>query len=358
MEAAVITTYRCNARCKMCSSWQHPSRPKEEISPEIMDKLPGGFTRLNITGGEPALRGDLDRIVDVLYPKTKTLEISTNGYFTDRIVDVIRDRKDIKVRVSIEGLPELNDEIRGIKNGFDHGLRTLLRLKDLGAKDIGFAIVISDRNAGDLVDFFHLAKYLGVEFATSTLHNAFQFWKGDNEIRDQEHVRQQIAQLVEELLKCRRPKMWFRGYLNSGLMQRACGNKRLLPCGAGTDFLFLDPWGDVYACNVRDDLKMGNLVESDFDELWDSQRAQEIRAKVKICPQNCWMVGSAVPAMRRDFPRIAAWVLMNKLRVSLGKPVKFPKEICDPVEQAQDEPFDASYEDSGSRYSSDKYINR
>ena len=122
MECAVITTYRCNAHCQMCNAWKNPSNPKKEITPEIIDKIPSGHKRLNITGGEPLLRKDIEDIVAVLDKKTNRLEISTNGYFTDRIINIAKKFQDITVRVKIESLPKLNDEIRGIKNGFDHGL--------------------------------------------------------------------------------------------------------------------------------------------------------------------------------------------------------------------------------------------
>ena len=46
MECAVITTYRCNARCRMCNSWKNPTRPEEEFSPEILKKIPGNMVRL------------------------------------------------------------------------------------------------------------------------------------------------------------------------------------------------------------------------------------------------------------------------------------------------------------------------
>ena len=81
--------------------------------------------------------------------KLQRLEISTNGFFVDKIVDIAKEFPDITIRVSVEGLPELNDRLRGIKNGFDRGMRTILRLKRLGIKDIGFAMTISAaRTAG------------------------------------------------------------------------------------------------------------------------------------------------------------------------------------------------------------------
>jgi MoaA/NifB/PqqE/SkfB family radical SAM enzyme len=76
MECAVITTYRCNARCQMCDIWQHPTKRSEEFTPEILRKLPGGMTRLNITGGEPTVRADLKDIVEILDTKTNRLEIT------------------------------------------------------------------------------------------------------------------------------------------------------------------------------------------------------------------------------------------------------------------------------------------
>ena len=130
----------------MCHTWKNPSKASEEFGPEILKKIPGGMKRLNITGGEPMLRKDIREIVKILDQKTKRLEISTNGFFVEKIVDLSEEFPDITVRVSVEGLPELNDRLRGLKNGFDRGMRTILRLKRLGIKDIGFAMTISGEN--------------------------------------------------------------------------------------------------------------------------------------------------------------------------------------------------------------------
>ena len=138
IDYSVITTYRCNGRCQMCNIWKNPSQSEEEITPEIIDKLPAGQKQINITGGEPMLREDIEDIVAVLYKKTSKLVLITNGYFTDQITNITRKFPEIIVRISLEGLPMLNDEIRGIEDGFDHALRTTLRLKKMGIKDIGF----------------------------------------------------------------------------------------------------------------------------------------------------------------------------------------------------------------------------
>jgi len=109
MDAAVILTYRCNARCQMCHTWKYPSRREQEITIEDIEKLPSNLEYVNITGGEPTLRDDLVDIVGVLSKKARKVEISTNGYFTNRLVEVAKKYTDIRIRVSVEGLPRINN---------------------------------------------------------------------------------------------------------------------------------------------------------------------------------------------------------------------------------------------------------
>ncbi|MDI6840034.1 MAG: radical SAM protein [bacterium] len=326
MECAVITTYRCNAHCQMCYSWKHPTRPEDEITPEILDKIPCGMKRLNITGGEPMLRNDIEAIIEVLNKKTKRLEISTNGYFTQRIIQVAKKYPNITIRVSIEGLPKLNDRLMGLKDGFDHGLRTVLRLKEMGIKDVGFSMVISDKNVKDLLDLYHLMVFMDLEFATATIHNSFYFFKHDNKIEDISAVTEEMQKFVRALLSSKRESLrmrikdWLRAYFNFGLLNYIYGNVRPLPCVAGIDSFFLDPYGNVLACNGSDtSWIMGNLKEKDFDEIWHSEQARRVREKVKNCTKNCWMTGTAVPAMRKQIWKPTLWVLKNKIRDQLRR---------------------------------------
>jgi MoaA/NifB/PqqE/SkfB family radical SAM enzyme len=325
MECSVITTYRCNAHCQMCNSWKFPSRISEEFKPEILEKLPRRIHRMNITGGEPALRRDLMDIVPILDKRTHHLEISTNGYFTDRILAVAERYPHLTFRISVEGLPRLNDELRGIKNGFDHALRTLLQLRHMGVKDIGFAIVISQNNVHDLLDLYELVSGLEVEFAQATMHNSFYFHKDDNRIENLDLVTEIMKEFMIRLLTSRRRplskrvKDWFRAYINMGILRYMQDKVRPIPCGAATDFFFLDPWGKILACNGSGEpWVMGDLTVQDFDEIWNSKQAKKVRDIVKNCDRNCWMTGSAVPAMRNRIWIPIAWVLKNKIRLMMG----------------------------------------
>jgi MoaA/NifB/PqqE/SkfB family radical SAM enzyme len=325
MEAAIVTTYRCNCRCVMCNTWKTPTHVDEEFKPELLQKLPN-MDFCNVTGGEPFLRDDIDEIVSILRKKSKRLVISTNGYFSDKVIDIAKKNNDIGIRISIEGLPAANDELRGIKDGFDHGLRTLLELQRLGLKDIGFGITVSDRNAKDMLELYQLAKAMDVEFATAVVHNSYYFHKSDNRIHDQKSAIECFWELIEELLKTRKIKNWFRAYFNYGLINFIQGNPRLLPCRAGEDMFFLDPYGEIRPCNGMEECiwmeSFGNLHRQNFDELWNSEKAASIRKKVVSCPKNCWMIGTASPAMKKDIITPLKWVLRNKLKMWVGRDVR------------------------------------
>ncbi len=322
MEAAIIVTYRCNARCHMCNIWEHPTKNNEEISPTFLEKLPP-LDFCNITGGEPFLRNDIEDIVKILNTKAKRVVISTNGYFTERILEVVKEYKDIGIRISIEGLPNANDELRGIKNGFDRGLRTLLELHRMGLKDIGFGITVSDRNARDMIELYQLAKAMGVEFATAIIHNSYYFHKYDNVIKKREEVIECFKILIKELLKTKRIKNWFRAYFNYGIINYINGKSRLLPCEAGTENFFVTPSGNIVPCNGSDEpWVMGNIKAKSWEEIWYGERAEEIRKRVKNCQKNCWMIGTAAPVMKKYIKVPIKWVIKNKIRSITGK------EIC------------------------------
>src|SRR3972149_10232964 len=183
VQASLITTFRCNAKCKMCEIWKHPTKSTEELDVKYYEKLPDGL-RINITGGEPTLRNDIEEIFRILYPRAYLLELSTNGYFTDKIVHLAEKYSNILIRVSVEGLPALNDKLRGIPNGFDHALRTIMELKKTKCRNIGFSVVISPQTVSNLLQLYELCCYLGVDFGNSTIHNSWYFHKDDNVIRD------------------------------------------------------------------------------------------------------------------------------------------------------------------------------
>lgn len=312
LNGTVIVTYRCNARCKMCNRYKAPSKPDEEISVDTIKKLPQMYFT-NITGGEPFIRSDLKDIVRELYKKSDRIVISTNGFFTDRIIDLCKEFPNVGIRISIEGLEETNNAIRGLDDGFNRGYTTLKKLVEMNHPDVGFGMTVQDANAKDLVPLYELSNEMNMEFATASLHNSFYFVEAKNIIKDRPMVAENFEKLINELLKSNSPKKWFRAYFNHGLINYIYGQERLLPCDMAFDTFFIDPYGDVMPCNgTKEKEVMGNLNEQSWDELWNSKQADKVRAKVRCCNRNCWMIGSVSPAMHKYIWEPAAWVIKHK----------------------------------------------
>lgn len=314
LNGTVIITYRCNARCTMCNRFKQPSEPEDEISLDTIRKLPPmWFT--NITGGEPFLREDIEEIVGILLEKSDRIVISTNGFFTDRIVKLAKKYPQVGIRISIEGLEKTNNAIRGLENGYQRGIQTLKKLREMGLKDVGFGMTVQDCNAPDLVPLYKISDELGMEFATASLHNSFYFVETTNIIHDRPMVAQNFESLINELLNSKSPKKWFRAYFNHGLINYIYGQKRLLPCDMSFDTFFIDPFGDVMPCNgTREKLVMGNLNRQSWDEVWTSPQAEKVRATVRSCDRQCWMIGSVSPAMHKYVWKPAWWVFRHKIK--------------------------------------------
>ena len=326
-DMSIIVTYRCPMRCQMCDIWKKPTQKEKEITIDEIKKLPN-VKFINITGGEPFVREDLEEIIEVCFQKSPRVVISTSGWFEDRIIKMAKRFPNIGIRISIEGLALKNDELRGRQGGFDKGLRTLLTLKDMGVKDIGFGITVSNHNSADMLSLYQLSKSLGMEFATAAFHNSYYFHKGDNFITNKEEVCGNFEKLITMQLQEKHPKSWFRAYFNMGLINYIQDNKRLLPCEAGLVNFFVDPYGEVYPCNGLEEKhwkeSMGNIRQTNsFEEIWKSSQANRVREQVKNCPKNCWMVGTAAPVMKKYIKQPMSWVMRNKWNVMRGKPVAF-----------------------------------
>lgn len=328
MQGSIITTFRCNAHCNMCNIWKCPTKPEEEISPELLKKLPDGL-RINITGGEATIRKDIDQIFEILYPKAKLLELSTNGYNTDKIVELANKYPNILIRVSVEGLPKINDDKRGIKDGFDHALRTILELKKTKCKNIGFSVVISPDNYKDLVHLYELCAYLDIELGNSVVHNSWYFHKEDNQITSDDALAAH-EEFTKALLTSKRRsfkgrlKDYGRAYFNKSIHRRLRGDDLGYrpPCGALKDFFFIDPWGNVSPCNgSSEEWIIGNIKDQSFDEIMNSEKAKEVEKKVSTCQRNCAFIVTERHDMVRKPWKPIIWILKNKIRINQGKDI-------------------------------------
>jgi len=73
-------------------------------------------------------------------------------------------------------------------------------------------------------------------------------------------------------------------------------------------------------CNgTKEKEVMGNLNTQDWDELWNSPQAEEVRKKVRSCDRGCWMIGSVSPAMHKYIWVPGIWVVWHKFKALFMK---------------------------------------
>ena len=102
---------------------------------------------------------------------------------------------------------------------------------------------------------------------------------------------------------------------------------RLLNCIAPDSHYYRGPTD--MNCNYYEGLEekfwkesMGNIRNGgSFEDIWFSKKAEEARAKVKTCPKNCWMVGTASPVMQKYKTRILPWIIRNKIKSVIRMPI-------------------------------------
>ena len=316
VDGLVAVTYRCNARCAMCNIWQ--AKPPEELRPEAYSALPASLTSLNLTGGEPFMRDDLPEIVGSVVdacPKANII-ISTNGLLPDRIEEQIKRilsvASDIGVAVSLDGIGEMHDRIRGVKNAYETTMRSISLLKQLGVKGLRIAFTITPENVGHFSKVYELSKKEGAEFTCAITHASPHYFQITETLEpvDQTLLEREIGIVAKQELRSWSPKRWARAYFMAGLLAYARSGNRILPCHAASDFFFLDPAGSVYPCNVLD-TELGNVRERSADAILDSPAATEARAAVRGC-RECWMVCTARTAIRRRPFRVGGWVCAHK----------------------------------------------
>ncbi len=141
----VSVTERCNFRCQYCMpekpfSWV----PKEnllsfeELFVFIKVAIDEGITKIRLTGGEPLLREDLDRFIEMIhnYKPDIDLALTTNAYLLPSTAKRLKDAGLKRLNISLDSLkPEIaqqiaqKDVLAQVLKGIDKALEVGLGVK-------------------------------------------------------------------------------------------------------------------------------------------------------------------------------------------------------------------------------------
>jgi Fe-coproporphyrin III synthase len=178
----LYVTMRCNAKCDHCFCWEDLNVGIPEMTLEQMEALAESIPPVGsiiMTGGEPTLRKDLVEVVTAFGKrgKVKTVYINSNGLKPDLIESLARRIKaecpdvGLDFQISIDGLQETHDRIRGVPGNFEKAMETLRRVFALRGEFpalSGHALtVITELNYRELIP---LNDYLKEAIAPDIIH--------------------------------------------------------------------------------------------------------------------------------------------------------------------------------------------
>lgn len=305
-DAVLAITYRCNSRCRMCNIWKNNNH-SNELTPEDYMKLPSGLSDINITGGEPFLKNDLYEIVKTIKQKcvNANIIISSNGFEPELIVfamkKILKLDSKIGVAISIDGIGQKHDDIRGFKNGYKKATFTIKQLKNIGVKNLKIAFTIGDYNANQLEKVYKLSKELEVDFTLSAVHSSEIFFGKQSKIIKNSEIIKQLDWLIKHELKTWNYKKLARAYFAYGLKEFIKTGKRILPDYSGKLNFFITPQGCIYPSDISSH-KIGNLKNI-------NEKNQ--RNALKKFEQS-WMICTARQTMKKHWIQVGWWVLKNK----------------------------------------------
>lgn len=311
-------TARCNLNCKHCFYLENLNKKNNELSLEEIDKLTrtmGKLLWISLTGGEPFLRKDIADIVKIFYRNTKfhVLSISSNGLLTDATVAAVSQmcqaakNSYILVYISIDGLEQTHEQIRGAPRSFNKSLKTIEELKKLKSQfsnlGVGTITTINAQNQHEMRD---LALFLKNVVQPDTMTINMLRGKPRSTSLGEIDLKNYYAFLDVEKEGWNSGDLGHFNMIGSTILKRRevrqkeiishifDKNEYVIPCRAADISCVLSETGDLYACELLEE-KIGNIRDHglDFKSLWRSKKTSELKSFIKdtkcFCTYECAM---------------------------------------------------------------------
>lgn len=305
-------TNMCNFRCNFCfySEEIQKGLKKNLLQLDEIDKFSkslNGLLQLSLTGGEPFLRKDFDKITEIFIKNTsvKYITIPTNSSLIDRMLrylEYILPRFPdtyIRLTFSVDGIGKDHDENRSMKGSFAKIEKAYHAITPLRKK---YKNLILDTNtvftAKTEDNFTDIIKYLKDNFNFD--NHSITFARGN--IPD-EKMKSKSRSLYEKAIKylksLDRTKEerflypLYRGVRDTSwenLITTVFDDKFVSNCVAGSKLLVVSEEGDVMPCEILDkDKGLGNIRDFDYDiyKLLKQQKSLEVNKWIKKTKCKC-----------------------------------------------------------------------
>lgn len=149
---------RCHLKCKMCNIVEANADLKP-FSPENIEKIADNLVKIGagvilLTGGEPFLREDIERIISIFHSKKLDVRLQTAGLYSyrDKIARCVT-KGTCGINVTLHSLDEqLADYIYGVEGAYKSAIKTISFLSKIPKKSSFFALgcVLSKYNLDEI----------------------------------------------------------------------------------------------------------------------------------------------------------------------------------------------------------------
>ena len=319
-------TFVCDARCEMCSNWKHGDR-KADMTLDQLDRVMnhrfwGAIENLNISGGEPTTRNDLPEMVELFHrhrPRMRKVGINTTGLTPHRAIPMLTRivkfcaEQDLllSVRVSLDGIGDIHNQVRHVKNGFDKACETIYAMQALAAEysnfQFGLAATMFAANLDDANNILAWARTHNLDivfnmlrFTENMLNNKELEEKIAFRQREEDFMRQFFLDRVSEESVLSGQSFMYLHYAD----MIANGYQRTMPCPFQSQGLLLNPEGHLYYC--ENSQKIGNVIDEPAEDLYFrvANLAHREEIKQKVCPTCLSPCQVNVGAMKQVIPYV------------------------------------------------------
>ncbi|MCY4643737.1 MAG: radical SAM protein [Bacteriovoracales bacterium] len=327
-----VITKACNSRCQNCNIWQ--VRPENELTLEEIRTIAKSYRNnirwLELTGGEPTLRRDLDKIVRIFYKENRHLlfvHFPTNGLLPSQIESQVRKIKlvgsfKLIVTVSLDGPEEINDVVRGVPGNFKKSIETYNRLKRIKNVDVYFGMTLFksnyqflDKTYIDLKKEIPLLKRDDLHFNIGqTSQHYYENSQEQEDISPNMKMYRNIKKFKRSSFTMPTPfnvidkiyRLLSFDFLQTG--------KTPIPCHSLKDSIYLSEKGFVYPCSMWN-FPIGNIRDYNYNlknilNLSKTKKALELIEKGKC--SHCWTPCEAYQSIIGNFTGVLKVAIFKK----------------------------------------------
>jgi len=331
----LVPSLRCNSRCLTCNIWK---KQEDELTLEEWERVFRSLGKapywVTISGGEPFLYPELVEFTAALYQECRPAIINIpHNCLLDQVVArhvaEIAERcpqSRIVINLSLDGVGEKNDHIRGVPGSFDKFEKTYRALRELDYPNlaIGIHTVISKFNVQDIDQVFdHALALMPDSYITEIAEERVEL---DTVGLDIVPPADEYDRAVKRLTSRLNPRAFsdisqithaFRKEYYELVTRILRERTQVIPCYAGWASAQIHANGDVWPCCVRADSIMNvREVHYDFKQVWFSPQADRIRRSILKKECYCPLANASYTNMLHNY-RVVTRVMWNVARAQL-----------------------------------------